>query len=62
VSRAPERLFTQVGSDLTHKHYARLERLARDKHSSLRKSLNYGRNKFYDTDLRSLYIVPTFLG
>ncbi len=32
------------------KHYTRLERLARDKHSSLlRKSVNYCRNKFCDT-------------
>ncbi len=34
---------------LTHKHQTRLERLAKDKHSSLlRKSVNYGRNNFYD--------------
>jgi hypothetical protein len=37
-------------SGLTCKHYTRLERLARDKHSSLlRKSVNYGRKKFYST-------------
>jgi hypothetical protein len=36
-----------VGSGLTHKQ-TRLERLARDKHSSLlRKCVNYGRKKFY---------------
>jgi hypothetical protein len=35
---------------LTHKHWTRLNRLARDKPSSLlRKSVNYGRKKFYDT-------------
>ncbi len=40
---APERSFTQVGSGLTRKHYTRLERLAKDKHSSLlQKSVNYG--------------------
>ncbi len=33
---------------LTHKHQTKLERLASDKHSSLlRKSVNYGRKKFY---------------
>ncbi len=42
------------GRRLTHKYYTRLERLARDKHSSLlRKSVNYDRNKFYDTGSRS---------
>jgi hypothetical protein len=35
---------------LTHKHSTRLERLDRDKHSSLlRKSVNYSRKKFYNT-------------
>jgi len=35
---------------LTHKQYSRLKSLARDKHSSLlRKSVNYGRKKFYST-------------
>ncbi len=49
-SRATERCFTWVGSGLTQKHYTRLERLARDKHSSLlRKSVTYGRKKFYST-------------
>ncbi len=33
---------------LAHKHYTRLERLARDKQCSLlRKYINYGRKKFY---------------
>ncbi len=37
-------------SGLTHKHKTRLERLARDKHSSsLCKSVNYGRKNFYST-------------
>jgi hypothetical protein len=45
-----ERCFTRVGSGLTRKHYAKLESVARDKHSSLlQKSVNYGRNKFYHT-------------
>ncbi len=39
-----------LGSLFTHKHYTRLQRLARDKHSSLlRKSVNYDRKKFYST-------------
>ncbi len=47
-SGAPERLLNRVGSGLTHKDKTRLERLARDKHSSLlRKSINYGCNKFF---------------
>ncbi len=48
------RCFTRVGSGLTHKNQTRLERLARDKHSSLlRKSVNCGRNKFYEAPVRS---------
>jgi hypothetical protein len=32
---------------LTHKHYTRLEKLAREKHSSfLQKSVNYGQKSF----------------
>ncbi len=39
---------------LTHKHYTRLERLARDKRSSLlRKLITCGRKKFYNIDTRS---------
>ncbi len=35
----------------SHKHQTRQERFARDKHSSLlRKSVNYGRKKFYEID------------
>ncbi len=46
------------GSSLTRKHYTRLERLARDKHTSLlRKSVNQSRNKFYSTGPR----LSTFL-
>ncbi len=45
----PDRCNTRVGSGLTCKQ-TRLERLARNKHSSLlRKSVNYGRNKFFRT-------------
>jgi hypothetical protein len=48
-SRAPERCFTWVSSCLTSKHYTILQRLARDKHSSLlRKFVNCGRKKFYN--------------
>jgi hypothetical protein len=39
-----------VGSGLTRKHLTRLKKLARYKHSSLlRKSVNYGHKKFFDT-------------
>jgi hypothetical protein len=42
-----KRCFTRVGSSLTHKHYIRLEKPIRDKHSSLlRTLLNYSRKKF----------------
>ena len=42
--------FTQVGSSLTHKHYTKLEKLAKDKPISLlRKLVNYGRKKSYNT-------------
>jgi hypothetical protein len=48
-SEAPFRCSTLgYAPGLTHKHKTRLGRLARDKHSSLlRKSVNYGRKKFY---------------
>ncbi len=43
----PEKCFTRVGSGLTFKHKTRLERLAKDEHSSLlRKSENYSHKKF----------------
>ncbi len=46
-SAAPESYATWGGSGLTYKPYTRLERLAREKHSSfLRKFVNYGRKKF----------------
>jgi hypothetical protein len=49
-SGAPERCFAWVGSGLTNKHYTGLERLAKDKRSSLlRKFVNYGCKKFYST-------------
>ncbi len=38
-SGPPERSFTYVGSGLTPKHWTRLEWLARDKHSSLLRTL-----------------------
>ncbi len=44
---------SRVGSCLNHKHQTRLERLARDKHSSLLGSfVNYGRKKLYNIDTR----------
>jgi hypothetical protein len=43
-------LYSRVGSGLTHKYWTKLKRLAKDKRSSfLRKSINYSRDKFYDT-------------
>ncbi len=49
-SGAPERCFTRVSSGLTQKHETRLERLAKDKHSSLlQKSVNYVCKFFYST-------------
>ncbi len=48
-SGAPERCFTQVVSILTHKHQTKLERSARDKHSSLlRTFVKYNHKKFYN--------------
>ncbi len=39
--------FTRVGSRLSHKHQAKLERLASDEHSKLLLTfVNYGRKKF----------------
>ncbi len=50
LSVAVERCSTpRQATDLRHIHQIRLERLARDKHSSLlRKLVNYGRKKFYE--------------
>jgi hypothetical protein len=46
-------LYSRVGPGLAHKHLTRLERLDKDKHSSLfRKSVNYDRKKFYSTGPR----------
>ncbi len=51
-SGAPGKCYTQVG--LTCKHMTRLERPAKDKHSSLSQTLvNYGRKEFYNVDVRS---------
>ncbi len=45
-----ERCFTRVGSSLTHKRQTRLERFARNKHSSLlQKSVNNSCKMFYST-------------
>ncbi len=54
-SEAPFRCSTLgYAPGLTHKHKTRLGRLARDKHSSLlRKSVNYGRKKFYSVCLQA---------
>jgi hypothetical protein len=44
----PTQRSTRVGFGLTYKHCTRPEGLARDKHSSLLRTLvNYGRNFFY---------------
>ncbi len=46
-SGAPEGSFTRVGSGLTRKYWTRVERLARDKHSSVLVTfVNYGRISF----------------
>jgi hypothetical protein len=61
-SGASARCFTEVGSGLTNNHYTRLERLVRDKHSSLlRKFVNYGQKKFYNIGPR-VQSHKTFLG
>jgi hypothetical protein len=60
-SGAPERFFTRVGSSLTQKHQAKLERLAKDKHPSLLwKSEKYGRKKSYSTGPRSDKLLVCF--
>ncbi len=44
-----KRCFTWLGLGLAYKQQTRLERFARNKHSSLlRKSVNYGQKKFYN--------------
>jgi hypothetical protein len=58
---APERCFTWVGSGLTHRHYTRLERVVREKHTSLlRKIVTIGRKKFYNTDPWGQYYKTLF--
>jgi hypothetical protein len=53
TSKAPFRRFTLELAPCTHKHATRLERLARDKHSSLlRKFVIYGRKKCFNVDFR----------
>jgi hypothetical protein len=48
LSETPFLCSTRVGCGLTCKHYARLERLARDKNSSLFRSfVKYGFKKLY---------------
>ncbi len=47
ISRVSERWLSRVGSGLISKHLTRLERIARNKHSSfLGKFVNYVRKKF----------------
>jgi hypothetical protein len=54
VCGAQLRFFTWVGSGLTLKSLTWLERLARDKHSSLLQAfLNYGHKKFSNIDNRN---------
>jgi hypothetical protein len=49
LSGAPEKGFTQVCSSLTCKYYTRLEKLARDKRSTLlQKFVTYDSKKFYN--------------
>ncbi len=54
-SEAPFRCSTPgQAPGLTRTHQTRLERLARDKHSSLlQRSVNYGRKRFYSTGSRA---------
>jgi hypothetical protein len=54
-SGAPERWFCWGGSSLFGKYKTRLERLAKDKHSSLlQKLINYGHKKVYNIDTWSV--------
>jgi hypothetical protein len=49
MSEVPEKYSTEIGSGLLRRHQTRLEKLARDKHSSLlRKSIKYGCKKFHN--------------
>ncbi len=59
---APERCFICIGSSITSKYQTSLERLARDKHSSvLRKFVNYGQKKFYNIGPRSQFYKNSLL-
>ena len=54
--------FTRVGSGLTHKHLTRLEKLARDKHSSLlRKLVTYSRKQILDSTLKAANFSDVFV-
>jgi len=56
LNRASEKCLTGVGSSLTRKHYARLERLARGKCSSLfGLVVSSEEKKFYNIDTSGLY-------
>jgi len=57
-SGAPERCFTWTGSSLTRKHYTKLERIFRNKHSSLlRTFVIYEYKKFYNIEPRTYNIL-----
>ncbi len=59
ANRATKRGFTLVGSDLTQKNLTRLEKLARDKHSSLLGALiMYDRKKSFITLVTSYPLLP----
>jgi hypothetical protein len=61
-SGVPERCLTWVGLSLTCKYYIRLERSARDKHTSLLRSfINYGCKKFYNIGTWSCMIRDLLL-
>jgi hypothetical protein len=54
-------LIAGVGSGLIHKHWTMLERLDRDKrYRLLWKSVNYDRNKFYDTGPWSMSVYQKY--
>jgi len=57
ISGAPKRCSTEKGCDLTHKHLTGLERLARDKCSSLLwKGITDARKKFYNIGHWSVWL------
>ncbi len=56
-SRPSEWFFNKVGPCFTNKHWAKLERLARSKHSGLlRNFVTDGRKKFYDIGPPDRYV------